>query len=448
MELDEIGRERLRRLRCWAEGKPMPPIRLELEPTDRCNLNCLFCWRQDPVRIANSIKTELEETSDDRLRRLVAEACDLGIREWRIGGGGEPLLKRRVLVPMMVELKRRGVTGLLTTNGTMFKPDDIKALVEAEWDLIEFSIDGPEAAVHDRLRGLTGAFNNAITALETFATEKRRQRKKLPRLAINTVLVKDNYQLIPDMIEMCRRFDVEIFSLNPITIFAPVGNSLKLDEKELAAFQPILVRSMDLAKSYTIANSLIDFADMELIAKTGNMTDVLIADTKPQTNVPHTEAQEQGHPPQFCSDSGSLTQDEGSVFSALPDEGLPSFLAAPCFMPWYIMVIRGGMIGPCSGFEGKFPKLTETPLADVWYGPELSGFRERLLQSHVTGDLPHFCTWCSANMVAEHRRQRQLLIDDLKEHPQVACDSHDSEPSPRPTLVNRLVRKLQRTFTK
>ncbi|MBN2053707.1 radical SAM protein, partial [bacterium] len=368
MELDLIARERLRRLRCWGQGTPMAPIRLELEPTDRCNLSCRFCWRQDPVRIENSVKTEAEEIPDERLMRLVDEACDMGIMEWRIGGGGEPMLKRRVLVPMMKQLKERGVTGLLTTNGTVFEEQDIRDLVAREWDLIEFSIDGPDASVHDPLRGRKGSFERSVAALRLFHDEKKRQGKRLPRLAINTVLVNDNFRLIPAMIEMCREYGVEVFSLNPITIFAPDGERLKLNDAERREFQPLLIAAMENAGEYGIANSLVDLADMELVAKTGEMTEVLLSDSR-RTCSESGQGDDRALRDRDGSPAAAGGGKSGSAASVIGVDGcivgsdgmgveaaaggLPPFFAAPCFMPWYIMVIRGGMIGPCSGFEGS-----------------------------------------------------------------------------------------------
>ena len=37
--------EKIRRLLNWFHGKKDLPYSIELSPTLRCNLNCLFCWR-------------------------------------------------------------------------------------------------------------------------------------------------------------------------------------------------------------------------------------------------------------------------------------------------------------------------------------------------------------------------------------------------------------------
>ena len=55
-------------LETWNKNKKPGPARVLLDPTDRCNLNCLFCWRND----SNQVK---EEISDERLLKLVDEAA-------------------------------------------------------------------------------------------------------------------------------------------------------------------------------------------------------------------------------------------------------------------------------------------------------------------------------------------------------------------------------------
>ena len=38
------------RLLKWMEGKKMPPVRIEIHPTDRCNLKCRFCWQNTVIK--------------------------------------------------------------------------------------------------------------------------------------------------------------------------------------------------------------------------------------------------------------------------------------------------------------------------------------------------------------------------------------------------------------
>jgi len=42
----ELFKARIERLAKWAKGEKAPPVTIELVPTDKCNLNCLSCWRR------------------------------------------------------------------------------------------------------------------------------------------------------------------------------------------------------------------------------------------------------------------------------------------------------------------------------------------------------------------------------------------------------------------
>ena len=72
---DEIAK----RVKKWLEGKPQNPIKLQFNPTDRCNLGCIFCWQRDSFRI--NYKNEL---SKERYIQLIKEAADSDIKSIEI----------------------------------------------------------------------------------------------------------------------------------------------------------------------------------------------------------------------------------------------------------------------------------------------------------------------------------------------------------------------------
>src|SRR3989338_975878 len=124
----------------WASGEPQGPVSIHLDPTNRCNISCVFCWMRSHERWG--LLDTSGELSNERLLRLVDEAASLGVVDWVISGGGEPTV-RPVPLEVMRRIKRLGMQGDIITNGTLFREGHIRELVELGWDRIRVSILGP-----------------------------------------------------------------------------------------------------------------------------------------------------------------------------------------------------------------------------------------------------------------------------------------------------------------
>ena len=113
----------------WLEGKWAPPFRIHIFPTDRCNLRCRSCWRWKVTKDGR-ISWVQNELSDQKLLLLIEEGAELGVKEWELSGGGEPLVRNEITLKMMEKIKKLGMRGDITTNATLFTPEIIKYLIE------------------------------------------------------------------------------------------------------------------------------------------------------------------------------------------------------------------------------------------------------------------------------------------------------------------------------
>lgn len=122
-----------------------PPHYLNLEPTNRCNLSCVWCVASE-ARASGLLSVELAE-------RVLDQAQIAGVKEVRLFLAGEPLLHPRIdkLVSMA---KARGQRTVIHTNAMLLDEERSKALISAGLDEISFSINGttPEE-VHQRQPG-------------------------------------------------------------------------------------------------------------------------------------------------------------------------------------------------------------------------------------------------------------------------------------------------------
>lgn len=128
---------------------------LEIAGDYRCNHRCLGCSATD------SGPTQ----SHAQLLRALDDGRAMGLRQLWIGGG-EPTL-RKDLSALIRAARARGYERIrLQTNGAMLAyPSVAASLRDAGLDEVAFSIQGPDAATHDRLCRVEGAFARLVTAI-------------------------------------------------------------------------------------------------------------------------------------------------------------------------------------------------------------------------------------------------------------------------------------------
>ncbi|MBN1419803.1 MAG: radical SAM protein [Planctomycetes bacterium] len=130
---------------------------VQIERTLRCNLRCAHCGAA-----AGSPRPDELETYE--VLRLVDEIANLGAQEVCLLGG-EPLL-----APDWEDLARacgdRGMQVVLITNGWLID-GPLAARIRAipNLDRVGVSLDAANEAIHDRIRGVSGAFQRAVGAI-------------------------------------------------------------------------------------------------------------------------------------------------------------------------------------------------------------------------------------------------------------------------------------------
>ena len=95
------------------QGGYIPPIHIQLNPTNRCNLKCGFC--------SCSERDKKAELPIDKIIDVIDQFKKLGCKSVTITGGGEPLLHPHINTLLAVLNLDFGIKVGLVTNGTQFK---------------------------------------------------------------------------------------------------------------------------------------------------------------------------------------------------------------------------------------------------------------------------------------------------------------------------------------
>lgn len=137
------------------------PLRgLYIYLTEGCNLRCVHCYlapRYDPT----ASKTALFPV--EHLRSLVTEGRELGLISVKLTGG-EPFLHPRIDEALSVLAEEQVAVGV-ETNGILCTPERAALLAACRRAHVSVSIDSPQYKIHDAIRGLDGAFDQAVQGI-------------------------------------------------------------------------------------------------------------------------------------------------------------------------------------------------------------------------------------------------------------------------------------------
>jgi len=350
--------EKIERILKWARGEKAMPYSIEISPTLRCNLNCLFCWRYGKKVNYG------EELSLEDYKRILKEANQLGVKEIRIIGGGEPLM-RKDIIEIMKLVKKYRMFGYICTNGTLFTPDMIKVLVKIGWDHVKISFHGPNKKIQNNL-SQGESFEKVIRNIKNFVLYKRKLKTEKPKLEIGFVLNKLNFRKIIQMIKLAKKLNVQAFFIEPLTVYTEKGRMLKLSKEEVQEFKKLA------KKAFTFANgletNLQQFFSTELIENTGRMIKEIRKMIKNKKR---------------------------------------NFLSIPCYEPWWRMGIRvDGWVCPC-GFldQSTTENVKKKSLKEIWFGDYFEKRRKDLMNKNI----PEYCQKCCTTLV----QYNKIIRDEL-----------------------------------
>ncbi len=200
------------------EGRAHKIRQLSIRITDLCNLRCHTCGQwgdQGFLHGRNLRELKRNEVPPGRYLEVLQDLVRQGHRPMVYLWGGEPMLYdgSLELIERAAALK---LPASIATNGTGIAGAAAR-LVGAPMFLLQLSIDGPDAALHNRARpGVGGADNFADiqAGLAAVRREREVQGRNLPLIASLTTISQANYRHLLDIYEAFRdRVDLFVFYL-------------------------------------------------------------------------------------------------------------------------------------------------------------------------------------------------------------------------------------------
>ncbi len=172
--------------------------RILWEITARCNLKCRHClYYTDDKPICKDLTLS-------QIRRIVDKISEDGrIKEIWLSGG-EPMVRKDIF-DIINYISSRGLTPSLSSNGTLIRKREAEKLYSSGIRYVHISIDGSEAATHDILRGVTGAFERTMHSAKVL-------RESGIMVGSSFMVTQDSIDQIEKMTEMAAKMDLSTLS--------------------------------------------------------------------------------------------------------------------------------------------------------------------------------------------------------------------------------------------
>lgn len=392
---NEVYNEKIYRLYRWMIGEKAPPYKLVLVPTNRCNLKC-FCCPNAYARSVGRFKEE-EELTDKQWVSIVKEGLKLGVKEWYILGGGEPMMRKELVLEIVKMIKKSDFFNIceIITNGALWEKRDVKKMVQLKLDRLLISIDSYDT-IHDYLRGADKTFEKATQTLKYFKEYKEKYDSDKPVIQMNSIINNKTYNKLRGIIDYASSLGVSELALHPMREYEETKNlmaHLKLNDNQINEVNSNLLWLKDYAQKKGLN------LNIDMVHETYKNNFCCETQNMPKLDN-QTAEQEKTHKTHDTESEQSRT--------------VPNHLKTRCFEPFYSIFIdpKGNANFCCAAGDGDSKNnITINGLENMWYGQFFTNIRNLILNNGLTEK----CGACGLlDMTSELRNDLKKYVDHIK----------------------------------
>ena len=239
-------------------GRPIPPpVLITVDPTNICNLNCLWCNAEFVRRQRKSSLSEkaLAEIAEFLPRWGLGTGCaEPGVQAICIAGGGEPLLNPAT-GGFIDRVAANEVEVGIVTNGTTADAF-IDSLSQAVW--VGVSVDAATKDTYNRLKGLAGdsnLFDRVIDNIAILVDYSKMHNSKLgwkhPAYGVSFkyLLYKDNIGEVYEAARLAKRIGCKNIHFRPAgTTWDKLGTDqeISFSREDVLLFEQQIEEAMEL----------------------------------------------------------------------------------------------------------------------------------------------------------------------------------------------------------
>lgn len=345
----EIGADDKRALiDAIASGQaPKGPLHLELDISDRCNVDCYFCNAMD-VRTKENVPYE-------RVAQIVDEAVATGLRSVRFAGGGDPLFHRNIEQVIDFVHSKGLVIDNITSNALGLSAGVAEKLVSGKTREIVVSLNAADAHDYARMMQVKPAIFDKVVANVEHLVKLRGDREH-PCIVVQFLLDRQNAWRALEMYRLGRRIGADVIAVN-LVLEIPrkrVDPSLVLHAEDAESMRPVLRELIEADRDAGLLEICFEFEPFNAVVRD------IQRELGTNVRTGFTTA------PSFAEKNGG------------------------CFFGFYTAVVRGnGDMYPCCMLMNPDYKpignAMQGPFADQWHGEGFNRLRGEMREVLLAG---------------------------------------------------------------
>ena len=176
--------------RIAAVHERLPPRFLLFDINQLCNLRCTHCdvWKNSPEDMAGT-------RSPERIQEIFAEFKQMSPYGTVVTCGGEPMFDPEHWFWLCRTARENGLPILSVVNGSFIQTPEVAERVILEGSSeISISLDHYVPEIHDRMRGVPGAYDKAVRALQLLLEARARHPEVKKPIIVMALVGASNYR--------------------------------------------------------------------------------------------------------------------------------------------------------------------------------------------------------------------------------------------------------------
>jgi MoaA/NifB/PqqE/SkfB family radical SAM enzyme len=184
----------------------LPPVTVDIDPSNRCNYDCKFCNAYDMIESSG------KDMPIDHMIKLADFLKEWGVNSACIAGGGEPYMNKG-MNGLLERMHENGLQNGVITNGSLLTDKDISVMAETcLW--VGFSMDSSNKETYNNVKGINGDVFNKV--IENIRKLVKATADKKCTIGYKYLLMPENQGEIYDAIKLAKDIGVRDFHLRPV----------------------------------------------------------------------------------------------------------------------------------------------------------------------------------------------------------------------------------------
>lgn len=217
-------------LKACAKGEYLTPVCVSIDPTNRCNFDCIFCNSFKAVKDGvDNMSEEHMINIADFLKEWGSDKPEGHVKAVYLTGGGEPLMNNGTMA-LIERLHKNQIQSAVITNGTFLNDEKIDIIVKnCRW--IGFSVDAVTNQTYNKMKGLSEnscVFDKVISHIKKIVKRSEELQTGCD-VCFKFLLHPMNMHEVFDAAQLAKEIGVKDFHLRPIRYV----NFEKIDEHSI-----------------------------------------------------------------------------------------------------------------------------------------------------------------------------------------------------------------------